>query len=121
MAKVQQTRSNVFLRASREIEQVKRHGRRLSTSLFNLLVHRMEETPSRVGIVVGRRFGNAVRRNKVKRVFRELIRERHQDMLPGLAIVVFPKREALVQSFADLKQLWETTLRRSHLLRSRSA
>jgi len=112
--------AGIFLRASRDIEQVKRHGRRLSTNLFNLLVYKMDEAPSRVGIVVGKRFGNAVRRNRVKRIFRELIRQVHPDLLPGQALVIFPKREALLQSFADVKQVWEATLRRVHLLQARS-
>lgn len=115
-----QRETGIFLRASRDIEQVKRHGRRLSTSLFNLLVHKMGEAPSRVGIVVGKRFGNAVRRNRVKRIFREVIRQAHADMVPGQALVIFPKREALLQPFAEVKQAWEATLRRIHLLQSRS-
>lgn len=110
----------IFLRASRDIEYVKRQGRRSSTGLFNLMTANMDESPTKVGIVVGRRFGDAVRRNKVKRIFRELVRALHQEFLPGHGIVVFPKREALQQPFAELKQMWEAALRRSNLLRPRS-
>ncbi len=113
--------SGIFLRASRDIEKVKRQGRRLSTNLFNLLAYKMDDAPSRVGIVVGKRFGNAVRRNRVKRIFRELIRQSHPELLPGQALLIFPKREALLQTFDDVKQVWEATLRRVHLLRTRSA
>jgi ribonuclease P protein component len=107
----------IFLRASRDIELVKRHGRRSSTHFFNLLVYRMDDGPSRTGIVVGRRFGPAVRRNRVKRVFRELIRHTHPELLPGHALLVFPKREALLQPFSEMKQVWETTLRRVRAMR----
>lgn len=113
----------IFLRASRDIEQVKRHGRRWPTNLFNLLVYKVEipeDLPSRVGIVVGKRFGNAVRRNRAKRVFRELIRQSHAELVPGHAMLVFPKREALLQSHADMKGFWEATLRRVRVLRVRS-
>jgi ribonuclease P protein component len=109
----------VFLRASRDIEHVKRQGRRSSTGLFNLIAAKMDESPARVGIVVGRRFGDAVRRNKVKRIFRELVRALHHELLPGHGIVVFPKREALQGPFAELKQMWEAALRRNSLLRPR--
>jgi hypothetical protein len=54
-----QGESSIFLRASRDIETVKRQGRRISTALFNLLMYRMDDAPSRVGIIVGKRFGNA--------------------------------------------------------------
>ncbi|ALA56722.1 ribonuclease P protein component [Nitrospira moscoviensis] len=109
----------IFLRASRDIELVKRHGRRWSTSFFNLLVYKMEGAPSRAGIVVGKRFGNAVRRNRAKRVFRELIRQSQPDLLPGQALLVFPKREALLQPFGEMKQVWEATLQRMRVVRSR--
>ncbi|MCP9472104.1 MAG: ribonuclease P protein component [Nitrospira sp.] len=109
----------IFLRASREIETVKRHGRRVSTELFNMLIYTMEDGPARVGIIVGRRFGNAVRRNRAKRVFRELVRQCHHDFIPGQAILVFPKREALMRPFHELAVAWGATLRRANVLRSR--
>lgn len=119
MSKPQGERS-IFLRASRDIETVKRHGRRVSTALFNLLTYRMNDAPSRVGIIVGRRFGNAVRRNRAKRVFRALVRQCHQDLIPGQALLIFPKREALAQAHGDLTRMLEMSLRRVHLIRPRS-
>lgn len=106
----------MFLRVSRDIEQVKRHGHRSSTQCFNLLVTRMEGAVSQVGIVVGRRFGNAVKRNRSKRRFRELVREIYPDLIPGYHLLVFPKREALTLSFGELKELWRTTLSKRRLL-----
>lgn len=108
---------DIFLRASGDIERVKRHGRRISTSLFNLLALKMGEEPGRVGIIVSRRFGNAVRRNRAKRVFRALVRHLSPELIPGIALLVFPKREALVQPSAELARIWESSLRRVHLLR----
>jgi ribonuclease P protein component len=105
-----------FLRASRDIEQVKQHGRRLSTACFNLLVCRIEARNSRVGIVVGKRFGIAVRRNRVKRLFRELSRQVRGELAADYALLVFPKREALTLPFDELKTLWRSTLRRQGVL-----
>ena len=105
-----------FLRASRDIEHVKQHGRRLSTACFNLLVCRSEARNSRVGIVVGKRFGIAVRRNRVKRLFRELSRQVRNELAADCALLVFPKREALTLPFEELKILWRSTLRRQGVL-----
>ena len=105
-----------FLRASRDIEYVKQHGRRLSTACFNLLICRTEARNSRVGIVVGKRFGIAVRRNRVKRLFRELSRQVRGELTADHALLVFPKREALTLSFEELKTLWRSTLRRQGVL-----
>ena len=109
-----------FLRASRDIEHVKQHGRRLSTACFNLLVSKTADPQaSRIGIVVGKRFGIAVRRNRVKRVFRELSRQIRGELAADHALLVFPKRDALVLPFEELKRLWRTTLRRQGLLNAR--
>lgn len=109
----------MFLRVSREIEKVKRHGHRVSTHFFNLLFFRKSDSISQVGIVVGRRFGIAVRRNRAKRIFRELVRETHKDLAPGYALLVFPKRDAIVEPFEDLKTAWLGSLRKQRLLESK--
>ena len=107
-----------FLRASRDIEHVKQHGRRLSTACFNLLICRTDAQTTRVGIVVGKRFGIAVRRNRAKRLFRELSRQVRGELAADHALLVFPKREALTLSFEKLKHLWWSTLRRQGVLSS---
>ncbi len=109
----------IFLRASRDIERVKRDGRRLSTPLFNLLALNLSVGPSRVAVIVGKRFGNAVRRNRAKRVFRALARQVYHDLLSGQALLVFPKREALSQPSEALRQAWVESLCRLHLLHQR--
>ena len=75
---------------------------------------------SQVGIVVGRRFGNAVKRNQSKRRFRELVRAIYPDLIPGYHLLVFPKRDALTLSFGELKDLWTATLSKHRLLNTRS-
>lgn len=105
-----------FLRTSRDIEYVKQHGRRTSTACFNLLVCKTEAGASRVGIIVGKRFGIAVRRNRAKRLFRELTRQVYGELISSHAVLVFPKRDALGLPFEDLKGMWRATLRRQGLL-----
>ncbi len=107
-----------FLRASRDIEYVKQHGRRLSTACFNLLVCRTGTGSSRVGIVVGKRFGIAVSRNRAKRLFRELTRQVRGELTSGHALLVFPKRDALTLPFEELKSRWRAALRRQGVLNS---
>ena len=112
--------NGIFLRSNRDIQIVKQHGRRISTGLFNLLAYKMGDAPSRVGIIAGKRFGNAVRRNRAKRVFRELVRQFYPDLVPGRGLLVFPKRDALLQSREQLVQAWRASLERLHLLRPRA-
>lgn len=88
-------------------------GRKLQTRHFLLFVTIREECPDhfRLGLTVSKKMGNAVARNRIKRVVREYFRL-HQNEYPGpLDIVVVPKRNlkatqlnlALVESeFAPL-------------------
>ncbi len=108
----------LFLRSSRDIDYVKQHGRRISTALFNLLVCRTGVSRGQVAIIVGRRFGHAVRRNRAKRIFRELTRQVRADLLTDQAVLVFPKRDALSQPFAVLKEAWRSSLIRQRVLRT---
>ena len=108
---------DLFLKRRGDIEYAKQHGHRISTTLFNMVICRTDTNVSRVGIVVGKRFGGAVSRNRVKRLFRELTRQLRGQLLPGHALVVFPKRESISQPFAVLKEVWLSALQRQRLLR----
>ena len=70
-----------------------------------------------LGIVIGRRFGTAVRRNRAKRLFRELGRAVRSALVPGHAFLVFPKRECLNLPFVELQNVWRGTLQRQRLAR----
>lgn len=108
---------DLFLKRRSDIEYAKQHGHRISTALFNMVICRTDTDVSRVGIVVGKRFGGAVSRNRAKRLFRELIRQLRGRLLPGHAVVVFPKRDSISQPFAVLEKVWLSALQRQRLLR----
>ena len=108
---------DLFLKRSRDIEYAKQHGHRISTALFNVVICRTDISNSRIGIVVGKRFGGAVSLNRVKRLFRELTRQLRGQLISGHSLVVFPKRNSIAQPFAVLKEVWVSTLQRQRLLR----
>ena len=108
---------DLLRKRSSDIEDVEKHGRRILTSLFNMVICRADVGDSRVGVLVGKRLGEAVSRNRVKRLFRELTRQLRGQLLTGHVLVVFPKRDSIVQPFAVLKEVWLTSLQRQRLLR----
>jgi len=71
----------------------------------------------RIGIVVGRRFGRAVRRNRFKRLVREAFRLRQAEWPDGFDVVVRPQPGAaeagLAQIDASLAELIPAAIRRA--------
>lgn len=83
-------------------------GQRASTPHFTLLVALCPEGgASRLGIVVTKKIGNAVARNRVKRVCRECFRL-WPDFVPrGIDLVVIAKEGAPELGMADVRGEWE--------------
>jgi ribonuclease P protein component len=69
---------------------------------------------SRYGFSVSKRVGNAVIRNRVKRLFREILRI--TPLKPGWDIVFVARPAAANADYASLKRLFEGLFARAHLL-----
>lgn len=73
---------------------------------------------TRLGLAVSRRVGNAVVRNRWKRVIREAFRKQQHELPAGLDLVVRPKKgatcdyQAVCRSLAKLGVRVDKTLRR---------
>jgi ribonuclease P protein component len=71
-----------------------------------------EAPPTRIGITVTRKIGNAVARNRIKRLIREGFRRRRRDFAPGLDIVWVAKRGASAIHYSDVLVEMDDLLRR---------
>ncbi|MCP4339998.1 MAG: ribonuclease P protein component [Desulfobulbaceae bacterium] len=89
-------RSSVRLRKTRDFNRVYRNGARLYGKGFTLVYLRDEHSDScfsgsRLGISVPRKVGNAVQRNRIKRIVREAFRL-HRGVFPQDSDIVFAVR-----------------------------
>ena len=115
------TRAQHLLRNSADIRLVFKEGKRVSCPLFTLLYRRNDLDRTRVGVVVGKKLGEAVARNRAKRRFRELGRLSLRRGPCGLDLLVLPKRESVAEPARSLREAWQTVLKRAHLLSSENS
>lgn len=88
---------------SRDFEQVLRRGMRRSVRGMNLLAVKNHEGYPRFGLVVPRSVGNAVRRNRVKRILREYFRQ-HPELFTGSRDFVVMARPPLAE--ISTREVW---------------
>ena len=108
-----------FLKKKHEYDGVKATGS-VARNPFFTIVHSQvpkEECP-RIGVVVGRRVGKAVTRNRLKRITRELVRASHSDMAFGHHCIAYPKVKILRAKFEDVKKAWSQILRQIGMIQS---
>lgn len=98
------------IRRRAEFLKVQRSGVRRRGRYLTMLGLPNGRDASRLGVVAPRRLGDAVRRNRFKRLVRELFRL--EERRPGFDLVVLPRPELLEAPFAELQADYRATLRR---------
>ena len=91
------------LHQAAEFREVKRSGKRFADAFFSLSVLTNHEAHPRLGLSIATSvFGNAVARNKIKRITRESFRL-NQHSLPPVDVTVSARAAAGNATLADLR------------------
>ena len=96
-----------------EFQHVFDLSQRTKGRYFTLLMAPNTAGTARLGIVASRKLGDAVRRNRAKRLIREIFRQ--TDLLPGgqgIDVVVIPRRELFDAAYSSLESDFRGALRR---------
>ena len=78
-------------------------GRRIASRTLTLYLRDNEMGRVRLGLAVGRKLGNAVVRNRIKRRLRELVRECLATTGAGWDVVIVARQAAVDAGFTELK------------------
>jgi ribonuclease P protein component len=80
------------IRAPHEYKEIISRGSRIATSRFTLFILTRGDGEKRIGVSVGKRVGNAAKRNRIKRLVREAFRTHKNRISPGTDMVVIVRR-----------------------------
>ncbi len=106
----------VRLRKSSDFKAVYRLGRSHANRLFVLYVRPQGLDYTRVGFVVGRSYGKAVARNRVKRLLREAYRAHRCKIAPGHDLIFIARSQARGKRLSDVEPAITDLLRRGGVL-----
>ncbi|MEK6678073.1 MAG: ribonuclease P protein component [Nitrospirota bacterium] len=95
---------NEQIKRTFEYKRVYEKGKRYYSSNIILYVLKNNLQYSRVGISVGKKVGGSVKRNRIKRLLREILRHIWQNVIKERDIVVVVKKEA---EGKDLRIVWQ--------------
>lgn len=106
------------LRKTADFERVRRSGKSFAHPLIVLIVHGNEGEGLRVGVVAGRRLGNAVQRNRAKRLIRAATQTLLGSILPAHDLLLIARQPMLDANFLEVQGAIQKLLQRANLLNS---
>jgi ribonuclease P protein component len=104
------------VKKGKEIEMIIKGKKSVGNKFFVLYKRENHEnTHFRFAVSVSKKYGNAVKRNKIKRQTREIISKK--DVFPNLDLFVVIKVPANKLSFQEIKQNLEYLIKKHKILR----
>lgn len=85
------------LRRGEDFERLRRDGRAYHHRMMTLSVATNGLPHNRYGLITGKRLGNAVTRNRVRRLLREAVRKLHPELRVGYDVVVIARQSIVGQ------------------------
>jgi len=92
------------IRKKRDYLTVYQQGARLYSDNFIVVVHRNQSGSKRLGVTVSRKVGNAVRRNRIKRLIREFFRQNKDRFKDSQDVVIIAKRAIPALTYWEVQE-----------------
>jgi ribonuclease P protein component len=97
-------KKNYRLKTKKEIDLVFKQRKTTKNEFFSVhYKHTPDQLHFRYGISIGRKYGNAVSRNLIKRRIRMIVLEHKQSFLPEMQFIIVVSPKASVLNYQDIK------------------
>jgi ribonuclease P protein component len=109
--------SKFRLTRSEDFKRVRRTGKSYAHPLVVLVVRASEtSTHMRVGVIAGKTTGNAVHRNRAKRLLREALRSYLKSFASGWDLILIARPPLVTATLADTRVALDNLFRRAQIL-----
>lgn len=103
------------LRLKKDFEAVFDAGRKTVTSDLVAWHAPGGEKEKKLGLMVSKKTGGAVKRNRLKRLLREAFRLSRKELKEGTRLIIYPKAGCAMKDLAQAREALETLRRKAHL------
>ena len=104
------------LTRSTDFKRVRRDGKSNAHPLIVLIGLKNQVSITRVGVAAGKRVGNAVKRNRTKRLMRAAARELHPQIKEGWDLIIIARKPIIQSTMPQVRDALEELLQRAHLI-----
>lgn len=105
------------IKQGRDFSRIRKEGQRMVTGcLIANWLKQPPGSPARLGVVTSSRIGNAVVRNRARRLMREAFRLHQHDLAAPLDLVLIARASIVGKVLAGVEKDFLTTLRKAGLL-----
>ena len=105
------------IKKSEDFQKIIKNNKSFRSRYFYIYVYRHEDSIYHFGLSVGKKIGNAVRRNKVKRQLREIISE--NDYQKNFDCIIIVRREINGATFSEIKEDLNEILRKQNIIKEK--
>lgn len=95
---------NETLKSNNEFKRVFLSGDKRIGKYVILYFLPVERNINRYGIITKKYIGNAVKRNRIKRILREILRNKYSNLLSGYDIVILARKNIINASFKEIEE-----------------
>lgn len=105
------------IKDNKEFQHVFQQGKSFANrQLVIYFTEELDQDHFRIGLSVGKKIGNAVTRNRIKRYLRQSFQELEGKILPTLNIVIIARQPTKEMDYFEIKKSLVHLLSRQHLL-----
>jgi len=106
-----------ILKKNKHFQAVYRHGKSFANRNMVLYVLKAKSGDGRIGFAAGKKLGNAVVRNRVKRLLREAYRQNRHKLSIGADLIIVGRQAIIDKGYGQVEESFINICSRAGVLR----